>query len=55
MAKAPSSRKQSFNGHQPENWSYHAKGWQQIASFLGQPVNVAQRWLPFAPEQLLSY
>src|SRR4051812_22801889 len=20
------------------------KGWQQIASFLGQPVNVAQRW-----------
>jgi hypothetical protein len=20
------------------------KGWQQIASFLGQPVNVSQRW-----------
>jgi hypothetical protein len=20
------------------------KGWQQIAAFLGQPVNVAQRW-----------
>jgi hypothetical protein len=20
------------------------KGWQQIASFLGQPINVAQRW-----------
>lgn len=29
---------------QPQGEPKALKGWQQIASFLGQPISVAQRW-----------
>lgn len=35
-------RKQSLKKREPASDSL--QGWQQIASFLGQPVAVAQRW-----------
>jgi hypothetical protein len=36
----PKSRKTKA----PTSASLILKGWQQIAEFLGQPINVAQRW-----------
>ena len=38
-----SSKKRAKNAKSPAT-PETLKGWQQIASFLGQPVNVAQRW-----------
>jgi phage terminase Nu1 subunit (DNA packaging protein) len=38
------ARKTKKRGSKTQPAATILKGWQQIAAFLGQPVNVAQRW-----------
>jgi len=59
MKKKQKPSKKSRKATKPEVQNERLKGWNEIASFLGQPVAVAQRWarsgMPVAREGRFMY
>jgi hypothetical protein len=59
MRKKQKLSKKSRTAPKPRIQSERLKGWNEIASFLGQPVAVAQRWarsgMPVAREGRFMY